>query len=370
MRIAIHGRYRFESSNGVDRTIAGLAQSFSAERHEVTIITTEHTNSLNLEKTQSLGIKLVYCGSSLRDLLRFQIDWKEFDLVIFNSVFIWQSIFLSRNCKIPYLCIPNGGYFQGSINNRSFWKKKIFIHLFERLHLERATAVQALSNAESNSIKAIAPRARVIQAPNGVFPVERAHAYNPSSGGTRTATFIGRMSIQHKGLDLLLVGLQVARNHGCDINLNLVGPFDQKEKLELTRLIEQLDLSSFVKLHGGLYGTEKNAILSKSDFFIHTSRWEGMPFSVIEAMQFGIPVIVSKETNLAEIVANSNAGWVLPENNSQLIGEVLRLAYRASRDELIAKGKNASFAVTENLDWIKISRSILSQLQQHIIIDE
>ena len=364
MRIAIHGRYRSSSSNGVDRTIAGLAEAFSQDDHQVTIISTECPDRRDLEAMESLGIRLVYCGSSLKDLVQNPVEWSVFDLVVFNSVFVWQSILLSKQCGLPYLCIPNGGYFEGSIKNRSRLKKKVFAFLIERSYLEKAAAVQALSETESIAINTIAPKARIIKAPNGAFPLSYDFPYKPMPGTPRWVTFVGRMSVQHKGLDLLLTGLHIARNIGCDINLNLVGPFERRQKRLLDGLIGNLGLGDHVRFHGSLYGEAKVEILKKSHFFVHTSRWDGMPFSVIEAMQLGIPVIISKETNLSELVEADDCGWVIPQNSPEHIASSLADAYRLSVKELEAKGKRASEVVAQHLNWPSISRSIFLQVNE------
>ena len=370
MRIAIHGRYRSSSSNGVDRTIAGLAEAFSQDNHQVTIISAERPDRQNLEAIKSLGIRLVYCGSSLKDLVKNPVQWDAFDLVIFNSVFAWQAIYLSKQCVSPYLCIPNGGYFEGSIKNRSRFKKKIFAFLFERPYLERSAAVQALSEAESVAINAIAPRAAIIKAPNGAFPISFKSSYNPGRGSPRWITFVGRISVRHKGLDLLLPGLQMARNMGCDLKLNLVGPFERKQRRLLEGLIDKLGLVNHVRFHGTLYGEKKFQILKESHFFVHTSRWEGMPFAVIEAMQLGIPVVISKETNLSEFVAADDCGWVIRENSPEYIAASLADAYRTSVEELSEKGKRASEVVAQHLNWPRISRSILCQVNEVLCRNE
>lgn len=49
---------------------------------------------------------------------------------------------------------------------------------------------------------------------------------------------------------------------------------------------------------GPVYKEQKQELLSNSDIFIHTLRWEGMPISVLEVLSHSIPVIVSEETNI------------------------------------------------------------------------
>ena len=50
--------------------------------------------------------------------------------------------------------------------------------------------------------------------------------------------------------------------------------------------------------------------LLASDAYLSTSRWEGMPLGVLEAMSVGLPVIASDVTGNNEAVLNGETGFV------------------------------------------------------------
>jgi glycosyltransferase involved in cell wall biosynthesis len=60
-----------------------------------------------------------------------------------------------------------------------------------------------------------------------------------------------------------------------------------------------------------VFGREKEALLDSAFVFVHTSRWEGMPFAVIEALATGCPVLVTPATNLGDYVEGFGAGVVV-----------------------------------------------------------
>ena len=48
--------------------------------------------------------------------------------------------------------------------------------------------------------------------------------------------------------------------------------------------------------------------------YIQTSRWEGFPISIAEAMYLGSPCAVSDTIDLAKLFADEDLGLVLPSN--------------------------------------------------------
>ena len=56
-------------------------------------------------------------------------------------------------------------------------------------------------------------------------------------------------------------------------------------------------------------GEEKVQKLLESDVFIQTSRHEGMPMGILEAMSYGVPCAVTDGTNLGEFIKDNKCGW-------------------------------------------------------------
>lgn len=89
--------------------------------------------------------------------------------------------------------------------------------------------------------------------------------------------------------------------------------------------------------------------LAVFDAFILYSRWEAMPFSIIEAMQAGLPVIGSDIPSIKELV-DSEVGWILPlDSEAELVQGLIRIA----GDKAIArqKGQKALLKVKELCDY-------------------
>ena len=103
--------------------------------------------------------------------------------------------------------------------------------------------------------------------------------------------FMGRVD-KLKNLSAVIKLMAFLRTKGYDVTLDIYG---RKENAytEVSALVAQLDLDSFVMFKGEIEPTKKFNLFSHYDFYIQLSAVEGMAMSVAEAMQSGLPCIVS-----------------------------------------------------------------------------
>ena len=72
-------------------------------------------------------------------------------------------------------------------------------------------------------------------------------------------------------------------------------------------------LSADVNITGWLTKSEIMNLLSESDLYLSTSDWEGLPVSVLEAMQMGLPLIVSNCYGNIDLVENKVNGLIFED---------------------------------------------------------
>ena len=70
--------------------------------------------------------------------------------------------------------------------------------------------------------------------------------------------------------------------------------------MKLKEMIKELRIQDKVKFHGLITDTE--SFLKSQDFFISTSYGEGLPYTVLEAMKFGVIPILSNVSGHKDIL--------------------------------------------------------------------
>lgn len=360
MKVAVIGRCRKQSANGVDRTIIGHISQLIRLNHDVVLFTFDEENKTNLKYTKSLGIeKVVRLKKKFKWMMTLFANRKNFDLVCLHSVFTPYNWFATLVIKSPWIITPNGGYSPGQIRHKRPFVKKAALMLFEKRTLDKALFVHAVSKNEEEQIKALSSKSTVRIAPNGCDLIV-SHHLNFLEEKTKTLKllFIGRIAIVHKGLDILIDSLAQIETQ-IPWSLDIVGVGSESETRKLVELVRKWALEEKVHLKGAIYGEEKFELLRKSDIFVHTSRWEGMPFSVVEALQYRIPVLITPETNMGDLVADFDAGWVVEADN--LRHELGSIFENVTRD-FNSKSVGAENLVKEKLSWDSIGNSLFSDI--------
>ncbi|SHJ34359.1 glycosyltransferase [Fibrobacter sp. UWP2] len=252
--------------------------------------------------------------------------------------------------KIPYVIIPRSEMTVLAQKNKK-WKKRVGNMLYFKKMAKKASGIQFLTEKEKiDSGDNWNKECFVI--PNGIDLPEKQKKDFSVDG--INASYIGRIEIYQKGLDLLLDAINDLKDDllNNSFQLTIYGPNRDGALEFLRRKIQDNFLEDIVSFNEGVFGQEKIDTLLDSDVFIMTSRFEGMPMGLIEALSYGIPCLVTKGTNLADEVRSADAGWIA-ENSVLSIKDALRtIIFTRNFTE---KGKNA-LSLSKTYSWNEIAK--------------
>lgn len=324
------GKANPNTMNGVNKVVHHLATEQHRAGHEVEVWgltrtwreSPEHQREYSLRlfpTTKSRFLLAPTFVSSLRSLVAG--TW-----VQFHSVFIPEFAAVSRilNARgIAYGVTPHGGY-SHHVLAKDRLKKASYVAVVERGVHRRAKLLHAIGASEVQDIHRIVPDAPVVLVANGqeLLEVDTLQPRDNVAEERPIFAFCGRLASEHKGLDLLLEGFSEYLRTSGSGTLWLIG--DGSDRGALEGLASRLGINRRVVFHGPRFGNEKLGVLASSDAFMHTSRWDGVPTAVLEAAAVGLPLLVSRETNLADAVEEFEAGSVLTENTPREIAAAMR----------------------------------------------
>ncbi len=130
---------------------------------------------------------------------------------------------------------------------------------------------------------------------------------------------IGRLT-PAKDHKTLLLAFSLAYKKNNTLRLVILGEGENRQELEA--LIRKLSIQYKVYMPG--YEENPYRWLSKAQVFILTSRWEGYPNSLIEAMAIGIPIITTQyDASITEIVQPYKQVAIAPVGDHKKIAELI-----------------------------------------------
>lgn len=333
-----------------------------AHEHDITVLTASYKGSQpqvsrGRLKYQRLGVTVPGWGlsSHLSFLARLPGAVKRMphDLVVEEFTPPFGFCGLQRHTDKPVVSIVQWFFFDD-------WQRRYHLP-FEAMMRKRARAIDSRNSSTRNSsarniivqtdrmgsyFQALMPNSIVHKIPCGI--AEQAFVAEPSSGDY--ALFLGRLDIQHKGLDDLLAAWQALQRQHVSIPLWIVGA--GKEEAMLKAMVATMQLQSVVIFKGRLEGAQKQAALRNCRFLMMPSRQETFGLTALEAMASGKPVIAYDIDHLNEVLKPAWSTLVLQGDIAGLANAAI--AYWRKPELALTHGAHA-LNEAKNYKWDKLA---------------
>jgi len=133
----------------------------------------------------------------------------------------------------------------------------------------------------------------------------------------------GRLTRQ-KGFDTLITAFSIVNKTDSKFKLYILGGFEGEQSAELQSLVFELGLTDTVIFLG--FKSNPYQYFKYADSYVLSSRWEGLPNTVLECLYIGTPVI---STNcipaMSELISDGVNGFIVDVDNvTQLADAVLK----------------------------------------------
>lgn len=286
------------------------------------------------------------------------------DIVVFHECYRIDYLAIAKNLRkngIPYVDMPHGELRFEAQQKKHLKKVTANVLLFNSF-INHSVAVQCLSSDEMDATHF---GKKKFIGTNGIsIPNEKKSKF---SNNEVRFIYIGRYEWRVKGLDLLFEAINreadyLRKNH-CRFDFygtDILGRMKQVTQLAIDNQIEDL-----VSLNREIIGKEKKKKLLDADIFVQTSRHEGMPMGILEAMSYGIPCLVTEGTTLGEAVEEVDAGWNAGRNSKDIANSMVKAIQE--RIKWKDKGYNGLCFVKKDYSWKTVSEQTVKKYQNLIV---
>jgi len=179
------------------------------------------------------------------------------------------------------------------------------VYEIERAGMEAADKVIAVSNLTRRIIiekYGINPD-KVVTVHNSVEPVTLPDEFKLNKGfKEKTVTFLGRVTFQ-KGPDYFIEAAKIVIDRDPNVRFVMAGSGDMLNRM--IKRVAKLGIATKFHVAGFLKGQEVYEMFSMSDVYVMPSVSEPFGISPLEAMMSDVPVIISKQSGVSEVLRHA-----------------------------------------------------------------
>lgn len=305
-----------------------------------------NTNGIKIEQ----DINQILCDNF--EIEKLPKPYNKPDLVVFHEIYHFEYINIYKELVrlgIPYVIIPHSQLTK-SAQKRKHLKKVVANIIFFKKFINKAAAIHFLSESEANTSSV---KTKKIISTNGI---DRLYCGKSFNSKVQKIKYIGRLEMYQKGLDLLIEAISMIHEEAKErkVTFDIFGPDLNGRYERVKNLIETYGVGDIVTLHYEVCGDEKKKELLDTDIFIQTSRFEGMPMGILEALSYGIPCLATQGTTLCNIIDKYKAG-ITCDNNAKDISKALLKTIDLKEADLKVMSQNSVKLVEENFSWDTIA---------------
>lgn len=304
--------------NGTERYVVDIARNLPKDKYDVCIATPMKSNlSKFLEKFQVKEFVFdngTVSGFSLKGIVNiFKFIYKQkIDIVHSNSGIlpcIIGKVFFNKVC---FETRHGLFYTKKQLKNLSF-KRKIVEYL-KQYFVNYEIAISENDKKMMNKYFGIRNR-KIKLIYNGIamedfIPFRKSSDY--SNDNKLKLVNVGRMTFQ-KAQDVLLDSVNLLKKNYQNFSLTIIG--EGKEKNNLLKYVKENSLENFVNIE--YYKEDIFDYLRNFDILILSSRFEGIPYIMLESMAIGLPVIVTDVGGISNVIKNDINGILVKEESPE-----------------------------------------------------
>jgi glycosyltransferase involved in cell wall biosynthesis len=248
--------------------------------------------------------------------------------------------------------------YQAGINAKKISGKPLVVHLhatefdrsgryinqrvfdIEKKGMEQADRVFAVSNLTKKIAvdKYHIPENKIITIYNAVKPLEDEKEIFPKNIDEKIVTFLGRITLQ-KGPEYFVEVANLVLRQMPNVRFVMAGNGDMLP--QIVKRVAELGIGDRFHFTGFLKGKEVDQMLAISDVYVMPSVSEPFGISPLEAMRNNVPVVISKQSGVSEILkyAIKVDFWDIKATADAIYGilnypGIVRLFRKHGRDEV------------------------------------
>jgi glycosyltransferase involved in cell wall biosynthesis len=280
-------------------------------------------------------------SSRVADILEQHPD----HIIYSQGLSVWNRI---RKFRKRLIINPHGLEPYQALEKKEHYKLLPFRLVFDHL-FRNAAAVVSLGGKLSDILRSRPGMnvSRVVELPNAVnLPSLKDRSFDHSP---LKLLFVARFA-HNKGIHILVDAIEKLNAEGMQDKLQFIlggkgplfGYYSEQKKLENVQYLGFVTDEQLAELY------------SDCDLFVFPTLFEGMPTVVLEAMSYGMPVIVS-DVGATAMQIRSDNGFLIPRNDTAALCRAIRQFMNMTSEQRRSFSINARRHIENNFTWERVA---------------
>ena len=171
---------------------------------------------------------------------------------------------------------------------------------------------------------------------------------------------ISRLVIQ-KNINIVIEAMELLDNK--NVKLSIIGEGGEFNKLE--GVIHELNLQNRVQLLGKIDNNKISQFLLTADIFIQASDYEGLPHSVLEAINYEVPILSTEVGGCKDLLNDGERGFIIPiPPDKKIIAENIIYIIN-NQDEATKRADAAKVFISKEYSFLVQANQYMKIFQQN-----
>ena len=171
---------------------------------------------------------------------------------------------------------------------------------------------------------------------------------------------ISRLVIQ-KNINIVIEAMELLDNK--QVKLSIIGEGGEFSTLE--GVIHELNLQNRVQLLGKIDNNKISQFLLAADIFIQASDYEGLPHSVLEAINYEVPILSTEVGGCKDLLNDGERGFIIPiPPDKKIIAENI-IYIIDNKDEATKRADAAKVFISKEYSFLVQANKYMKIFQQN-----
>jgi glycosyltransferase involved in cell wall biosynthesis len=171
---------------------------------------------------------------------------------------------------------------------------------------------------------------------------------------------ISRLVVQ-KNISIVIEAMKLLDN--TNLKLRIIGEGGEFDKLESK--IQDLNLQNRVQLVGKIDNKRISQFLLTADIFIQASEYEGLPHSVLEAINYEVPILSTEAGGCKDLLNDGERGFIIPmPPDKKIIAENISFMIK-NKAEATKRAAEAKAFITKKYNFLVQANQYMEIFKQN-----